>query len=83
MIANIYLIIFFISVLLTVHILLKNRKIDNIFILFSFLLNLNLAGQYLIAVSQSVENGYLGKQNYVHWGLLPSLCHFRLCNSPF
>lgn len=62
MIANIYLIIFFISVLLTVHILLKNRKIDNIFILFSFLLNLNLAGQYLIAVSQSVEMAIWGNK---------------------
>ena len=55
MVAYFYLIVFFISVILTVDILVKNRKIDNIFILFSFLLNLNLAGQYLIAVSQSVE----------------------------
>lgn len=55
MIANFYFIVFLISILLTVHILVKNRKIDNIFILFCFLLNLNIGGQYLISVSKSVE----------------------------
>ena len=55
MITNFYLIVFLISIFLTVDILVKNRKIDNIFILFCFLLNLNLAGQYLIAASKSVE----------------------------
>ena len=55
MVANFYLIVFIISVGLTVNILIKNRKIDNILILFSILLNINLAGQYLIAISESVE----------------------------
>ena len=55
MITNFYLIVFLISIFLTVDILVKNRKIDNILILFCFLLNLNLAGLYLIAASKSVE----------------------------
>ena len=55
MITTFYLIVFLISVFLTVDILVKNRKIDNILILFCFLLNLNLAGLYLIAASKSVE----------------------------
>jgi len=62
MVANFYLIVFIISVGLTVNILIKNRKIDNILILFSILLNINLAGQYLIAISESVEMAIWGNK---------------------
>ena len=61
MIANFYFIVFLISILLTVHILVKNRKIDNIFILFCFLLNLNI-GLNIPVTNSGLYKRYKGRE---------------------
>ena len=72
MVSTFYLIVFFISLAFTVSILFNNRKIDNLLILFSILLNFNLAGQYLIAVAPTVEIAILAnKITYIGGCYLP------------
>lgn len=79
-----YLGVLVISVIMTGTILVKNRKVDNAFILFSVLLNINCAGQYMLAVSETVETAiWANKILYVGGCYLPFVIFLvvtRLCN---
>jgi len=79
-----YLSVLVISVIMTGSILVKNRKVDNAFILFSVLLTVNCAGQYMMSVSESVESAiWANKIMYVGGCYLPFtvfLIVTRLCN---
>ena len=79
-----YLTVLVISVIMTGSILVKNRKVDNAFILFGVLLTLNCAGQYMISVSETVESAVWGnKIMYVGGCYLPFVIFLvitRLCN---
>ncbi len=79
-----YLAVLVVAVFMTGSILLKNRKVDNAFILFGILLTVNCAGQYMLAVSQTVESAvWANKIMYVGGCYLPFVVFLvvtRLCN---
>lgn len=79
-----YLMVLVISVVMTGSILVKNRKVDNAFILFAILLTLNNAGQYMLAVSETVDSAvWANKIMYVGGCYLPFVIFLvvtRLCN---
>lgn len=79
-----YLVVFLIAVIMTGSILIKNRKVDNAFILFSVLLTVNCGGQYLFSVSKSVEMAiWSNKIIYIGACYLPFVVFLvvtRLCN---
>ncbi len=69
-----YLIVFLIAVVMTAGILIKNRKVDNAFVLFSVLLTVNCGGHYMISVSETVESAiWANKIMYVGGCYLPFL----------
>jgi len=79
-----YLAVLVVAVFMTGSILLKNRKVDNAFILFGVLLTVNCAGQYMMAVSETVEAAiWANKIMYVGGCYLPFIIFLivtRLCN---
>ena len=79
-----YLAVLIIAVIMTGSILVKNRKVDNAFILFGVLLTVNCAGQYMLSVSKTVEAAIWGnKILYVGGSYLPFVIFLiitRLCN---
>ena len=79
-----YLAVLLIAVIMTGSILVKNRKVDNLFILFGVLLTLDCAGQYMLSVSKTVETAIMAnKILYVGAGYLPFVIFLvitRLCN---
>lgn len=79
-----YLIVLLIAVVMTAGILIKNRKVDNAFILFSVLLTINSFGHYMISVSDTVETAiWANKIMYVGGCYLPFVIFLvvtRLCN---
>ncbi len=79
-----YLAVLVISVIMTGTILVKNRKVDNAFILFGVLLTVNCAGQYMLSVSETVESAiWANKIMYVGGSYLPFVVFLvvtRLCN---
>ncbi len=79
-----YLTVLVISVVMTGSILVKNRKVDNAFILFGVLLTVNCAGQYMLSVSETVESAvWANKIMYVGGSYLPFVVFLvvtRLCN---
>ncbi len=79
-----YFITLMIAVIMTGTILVKNKKVDNTFILFCVLLTFNCAGRYWIAISQTVETAILAnKIFYVGGCYLPAVIFWmvtRLCN---
>lgn len=84
MITWMYLLVLVIAVLMTASILVKNRKVDNAFILFGVLLILSSGGQYMLAVSETVEAAvWANKILYVGGCYLPFVAFIivtRLCN---
>ena len=50
-----YLIALLIAVIMTGTILVKNKKVDNVFVLFCVLLTINCAGRYWMAISQQIK----------------------------
>ncbi len=84
MIAWFYLAVLVISVIVTAGILFRNRKVDNAFILFCFLLTINCAGHYLFAVATTVDSAvWANKLMYVGACYLPFVIFWevtRLCN---
>lgn len=50
-----YGIVLLIVAIMTGSILIKNRKIDNAFVLFCILLTVDIAGQYMLAISDTLE----------------------------
>ena len=84
MIAWFYLVVLLSSVLMTAGILFRNRKVDNAFILFCFLMNINCAGHYLFAVAKTEEAAvWANKMMYVGACYLPFVIFWvvtRLCN---
>ena len=79
-----YLSVLVIAVIMTGSILVKNRKVDNAFILFGVLLTVNCAGQYMMSVSETVEAAvWANKIMYVGGCYLPFVVFLivtRLCN---
>ena len=79
-----YLVVLIISVIMTGSILVKNRKVDNAFILFGFLLIANCGGQYMLAISETLEMAvWANKIMYVGGCYLPFIIFLivtRLCN---
>lgn len=79
-----YLVVLVISVIMTGSILVKNRKVDNAFILFGVLLTVNCGGQYILATSETVEIAvWANKIMYVGGSYLPFVVFLvvtRLCN---
>ena len=84
MVAGFYFVVLLISVVMTGSILIRNRKVDNAFILFGFLLIANCAGQYMLAISETVEMAvWANKIMYVGGCYLPFVIFLvvtRLCN---
>lgn len=84
MIAWFYLVVLASSVIMTAGILFRNRKVDNAFILFCFLMNINCAGHYLFAVAKTAELAVVAnKIMYVGACYLPFVIFWvvtRLCN---
>ena len=79
-----YLSVLVIAVIMTGSILVKNRKVDNAFILFGVLLTVNCAGRYMMSVSETVEFAvWANKIMYVGGCYLPFVVFLivtRLCN---
>ncbi|MBR2409505.1 MAG: HD domain-containing protein [Lachnospiraceae bacterium] len=79
-----YLIALLIAVIMTGTILVKNKKVDNAFVLFCVLLTINCAGRYWMAISQTVETAILAnKILYVGACYLPCVIFWvvtRLCS---
>lgn len=79
-----YLSVLVIAVIMTGSILVKNRKVDNAFILFGVLLTVNCAAQYMMSVSETVESAvWANKIMYVGGCYLPFVVFLivtRLCN---
>lgn len=79
-----YLSVLVIAVIMTGSILVKNRKVDNAFILFGVLLTVNCAAQYMMSVSETVETAvWANKIMYVGGCYLPFVVFLivtRLCN---
>lgn len=79
-----YLAVLICSTVMTGCILIKNRKVDNAFVLFGVLLTLNIGGQYMMAVSQTLESAvWANKIMYVGGSYLPFVVFLivtRLCN---
>lgn len=55
MVTGFYFIVFILSLILTGSFFVRNKKVDSVFILFSFLVTINCFGRYLLAVSESLE----------------------------
>lgn len=79
-----YLVTLLIAVVMTGTILVKNKKVDNAFVLFCVLLIINCAGRYWMAISQTLETAILAnKILYVGACYLPPVIFWivtRLCN---
>lgn len=79
-----YFITLLTAVIMTGTILVKNKKVDNAFVLFCVLLTVNCAGRYWMAISQTVETAILAnKILYVGACYLPPVIFWivtRLCN---
>lgn len=79
-----YFVTLMIAVFMTGTILVKNKKVDNAFVLFCVLLTINCAGRYWMAISQTVETAILAnKILYVGACYLPPVIFWvvtRLCN---
>jgi len=84
MIAWFYLAVLVSSVIMTAGILFRNRKVDNAFILFCFLMSINCAGHYLFSVAKTEEAAiWANKLMYVGACYLPFVIFLvvtRLCN---
>ncbi len=84
MIAWFYLAVLVSSVIMTAGILFRNRKVDNAFILFCFLMSINCAGHYLFSVAKTEEAAiWANKIMYVGACYLPFVIFLvvtRLCN---
>lgn len=87
MIAWFYLVVLVSSVIMTAGILLRNRKVDNSFILFCFLMNINCAGRYLFAVAKTAEQAVMGNKimyigacylPFVILGVVTRLCNIKV-----
>ena len=57
-----YFVTLMIAVIMTGTILVKNKKVDNAFVLFCVLLTVNCAGRYWMAISQTVETAILANK---------------------
>ena len=79
-----YLIVLLISVIMTGSILVRNRKVDNVFILFGFLLIANCGGLYMLTIAETLEMAiWANKITYVGGCYLPFIIFMivtRLCN---
>ena len=84
MVAWFYLVVFCVSAIMTGSILIRNRKVDNGYILFSVLLTINGFGHYVLAVSETVETAvWANKIMYMGGCYLPFVIFLivtRLCN---
>lgn len=84
MVTGFYLMVLLIAVVMTAGILIKNRKVDNAFILFSVLLTINSFGYYMLSVSDTLETAiWANKIMYVGGCYLPFVVFLvvtRLCN---
>lgn len=79
-----YLVVLLIAAMMTAVILIKNRKVDNAFVLFSVLLTVNSGGHYMLSVSDTLESAiWANKIMYVGGCYLPFVIFLvvtRLCN---
>jgi len=84
MITWFYFIVFVLSLIMTISFLIKNRKIDTVYMLFAIFVTINCMGRYMLAASDTLEMAlWSNKFMYVGACFVPLLTlHvlIRLCN---
>ena len=84
MVTLFYFVVFIVSLIMTVSFLVRNKKVDTYFVLFSILVTINCLGRYMVAAAESLEWAIWG-QKFLYVGgcyapLLTVLVLSRLCN---
>ena len=62
MISWIYFVVFLLALIMTGGFLIRNKKVDNAFSLFSILVTINCFGYYMMSISQNVETAILANK---------------------
>lgn len=79
-----YFIVFLLALVMTGSFLIRNKKVDTLFIMFSILVTINCLGRYMLAASDNLEMAiWANKFLYVGGCYAPLLTVFvlaRLCN---
>ena len=84
MVTIFYFIVFVLALVMTASFLIRNKKVDSLFILFSILVTVNCLGRYMLAASDNLDMAiWANKFLYVGGCFSPLLTVFvlaRLCN---
>ena len=84
MVTGFYFIVFLLSLILTGSFMVRNKRVDTVFVLFALFVTINCLGRYMLASAKSLEMAiWANKFLYVGGCFAPLLTVFvlaRLCN---